>query len=295
MAKQRTRETDGRSAGWGRETAGGTMQLGGMALRDGVMFMGGSHWAAAVRRPDGGIEVHSGRRPTTPGGRGLARVPFVRGVSRLAESLAVLPAVRRKMGPVLPQEDPRLLAAAGAGALAGTAVRRWPGGSPILKETLVAALTLAPALLTLRDSRVAGYHGAEHKSVAATESGTPARSAGKEHVRCGSMLVAPLLFTSALGNLLLRRFKADRNPAAVLAVGVAGLGVAVEVFSWAARHEGHPLAELVKRPGLELQRMATTREPDESQLAVADAAMNELLRLEGRTRAAAGPAGDLLG
>jgi len=287
MTKRRARETGTQATGWGRETGGAGMQFGGMALRDGVMFMGGSHWAAAVRRPDGRIEVRSGRRPTTPGGRRLGRVPFVRGVSRVAESLAVLPAVRRRMGPVLPQEDPRLLAAAGAGALAGTVVRRWPGGSPVLKETLVAALTLAPALLTLRDSRVAGYHGAEHKSVAATESGTSATTAGKEHVRCGSMLVAPLLLTSALGNLLLRRFNADRNPAAVLAVGIAGLGAAVELFSWAARHQGHPLAELVKRPGLELQRMATTREPDESQLAVADAAMNELLRLEGRRAPAA--------
>jgi len=258
-------------------------RIGGMALRDGVMFMAGAHWAAAVRRPDGSIEVRSGRRPTTPGGWRLDRLPLARGVARVAESLAVLPAVRRQLGPVLPQEDPRLMAAAGAGALAGTVLRRWRGGSPVLKETMVAVLTLAPALLSLRDSRVAGYHGAEHKRVRARESGTSAGEAAKEHVRCGSMLVAPLLLTSAVGNLLLRRFKADRNPAAVLAVGLLGLGVSVELFSWAARNEGHPLAEMVKRPGLELQRMATTAEPDEDQLAVADAAMAELVRLEGRS------------
>jgi uncharacterized protein YqhQ len=257
------------------------VMIGGMALRDGVMFLGGKHWSAAVRRPDGSIEVRSGRRPLLPGRRSLNKVPFARGVGRLFESMAVLPRVRREMGPVLPQEDPRLLAAAGAGALAGTALRHAKGGSPLLKESLIAAFTLAPALLALRDSRVAGYHGAEHKSVAAAESGLSAAEARKEHVRCGSMLIAPMLATSAAGNLVLRRLGAERNPAAVLAVGIMSLGAAVEVFSWAARNEGNPVAELIKKPGLQIQRAATTSEPDEQQLEVAQAAIAELLRLEG--------------
>lgn len=258
------------------------MQVGGMALRDGVLFIAGEHWAAAVRRPGGGIVTRSGRRPLVPGRGTLGRLPLLRGVSRLAESIVVLPAVRRELGPVLPQEDPRIFAAAGAGALAGTVLRRSRRGSPIAKESLVALLTLAPALLALRDSRVSAYHGAEHKSVAASETGEPAGVQRKEHIRCGSMLVAPLLATSALGNLLLRRLGADRNPAAVLTVGIVSLGAAVEVFSWAARNDGHPVAELIKRPGLQLQRMATTSEPDDRQLEVAEAAVTELLRLEGR-------------
>jgi len=274
------------------------LQIGGMALRDGVMFMGGEHWAAAVRRPDGEIDVQSGRRPLLPGRRTLQRVPLVRGVGRLFESMAALPRVRRQMGPVLPQEDPRLLAAAGAGALAGTVLRHSRGGSPVVKETLIAACTLAPALLALRDSRVAGYHGAEHKSVAAAETGQSAAESRKEHLRCGSMLVAPMLATSALGNMALRRLGADRNPGAVLAVGVLSLGAAVELFSWAARNSGNPLARLIQRPGFELQRAATTAEPDEQQLEVAQAAMAELLRLEGvptdaAARLAAGHTGEM--
>jgi uncharacterized protein YqhQ len=268
------------------------LAIGGMALRDGVMFLGGEHWTAAVRRPDGSIGVHSGRRPLLPGRRALGRVPFVRGVGRVVESLAALPRVRREMGPVLPQEDPRLLAAAGAGALAGTALRHAKGGSPVLKESLIAMLTLGPALLALRDSRVAGYHGAEHKSVAAAETGGSAAESRKEHMRCGSMLVAPLLATSALGNVALRRLGAERNPAAVLAVGVLSLGAAVELFAWAARNEGHPLAELIKKPGFQLQRTATTSEPDDAQLEVAQAAMAELLRLEGVAPSAAETAPD---
>lgn len=263
-------------------TSAGEMQIGGMALRNGVLFMAGGHWAAAVRRDDGSIEVRSGKRPLVPGRGAIGRLPLLRGVSRLTESIAVLPAVRRELGPVLPQEDPRVFAAAGAGALAGTVLRHSRRGSPALKESVIAMLTLAPALLALRDSRIAGYHGAEHKSVAASESGKAAAGERKEHERCGSMLVAPLLATSLLGNVALRRLGADRNPVAMLTVGVVSLGVAVELFSWAARNAGHPLAELIKRPGLQLQRMATTSEPDEAQLEVAEAAMSELLRLEGR-------------
>jgi len=254
-----------------------------MALRNGVLFMAGKHWAAAVRRDDGTIEVRSGKRPLVPGREAVGRLPLLRGVSRLTESIAVLPAVRRQLGPVLPQEDPRVFAAAGAGALAGTLLRHSRHGSPAVRESVIALLTLAPALLALRDTRIAGYHGAEHKSVAASESGNPASDERKEHERCGSMLVAPLLATSVLGNVALRRLGAERNPAAVLTVGIVSLGAAVELFSWAARHGGHPLAELIKRPGLHLQRMATTSEPDEAQLEVAEAAMNELLRLEGRS------------
>jgi uncharacterized protein YqhQ len=48
-----------------------------------------------------------------------------------------------------------------------------------------------------------------------------------------------------------------------------------------ARHKGHPLADLLRAPGLTLQRLLTTREPTTAQLDVAQAALGELLRLEG--------------
>lgn len=264
------------------------MQLGGMALRDGVLLLGERYWAAAVRDADGGIQVHSGRRPLLPGRERVARVPVLRGVARLAESMSVLPRVRRAVGPAaLPQEDPKLLGFAVAGSAAAAAVRHSGPRAPLLKELAVAALSLGPALLAVRDSRVSAFHGAEHKSIAAYEQGSTAAAADKEHARCGTNLLAPLAATSLLSNLVLRRADAQRNPLAVLVAGLVSIGGAVELFSWMARHEGHPIADTLRKPGIELQRFLTTREPTVEQLDVAHAALTELLRLE---RAQAGAA-----
>jgi uncharacterized protein YqhQ len=257
------------------------MQLGGMALRDGVLFLSERFWAAAVREADGDVHVHSGRRVHLPGRDRMARVPLLRGMAKLAESMAVLPDVRREVGvPVLPHEDPRILAYATAGSVASTLLRRSKRGSPVLKELMIAAFSLGPAMLAVRDSRLSAFHGAEHKSIAGYETGEDAADSAKEHTRCGTNLLAPLAITSVASNLALRRARVDRQPLAVLAAGLVSIGGAVEMFSWMARHEGHPLAELLRRPGIQLQRVLTTREPSEDQLDVARAALSELLRLE---------------
>jgi uncharacterized protein YqhQ len=258
------------------------MQIGGMALRDGVLLLSEKHWAVATRSGGEAIEVHSGERALVPGRERLARVPVLRGMTRLAESVTVLPRVRRSIGqPVLPQEDPKLLAYAAFGSLLSALLRQSGRGSPLLKELTVVALSLGPALMAVRDPRLSSFHGAEHKSIAAFETGGEAADAAKEHARCGSNLIAPLAATSVFSNLLLRRAGAQRNPLAVLGAGLLSIGGAMELFTWMARHEGHPLAELLKRPGITLQRLITTSEPSAGQLDVAQAALAELLRLEG--------------
>lgn len=258
------------------------MQLGGMALRDGVLLQSDGHWAAAVRQEDGEVRVVSGAKVRLPARDALRRVPVVRGLVRLGEALAVLPAVRSKSGvPVLPQEDPRLLAATAASAAATLALRASGRGSPVLRELAVAGVSLAPVLFTLRDSRLSRYHGAEHKSVAAYESGGDAAAAHKEHARCGSNLVLPILVTSFASNLLLHAAGRERKPAATFVAGLVSIGTAMELFSWMARHQDHPLAKTLGRPGIEMQRLFTTSEPTSDQLDVADRALQELLRLEG--------------
>lgn len=258
----------------------GKVQLGGMALRDGVLLQSERFWAAAVRTPDG-IEVASGRKVVLPAREALLKVPVLRGLVRLGESVSVLPAVRRATGaPVLPQEEPRLLAATAASAAAGVVLRRLPWGPPVLREAAVAGVTLVPVLMALRDSKLARYHGAEHKSVAAYESGAEASVATREHARCGTNLVAPLLLTNFAGNLLLHGARRSRTPLATFVAGLVSIGTAMELFAWMARHGEHPVARLLQRPGLELQRLVTTSEPTPDQLDVAQVALEELLRLE---------------
>jgi uncharacterized protein YqhQ len=257
------------------------MQLGGMALRDGVLLQSDGFWAAAVRQPDGGVKVVSGHKVQLPARDTLQRVPVVRGLVRLGESLAVLPAVRRETGgPVLPQEDPRLLAATAASAVATVALRASKRGSPLFKEVAAAGVSLVPVLLAMRDSRLARYHGAEHKSVAGYESDLDPALADKEHARCGSNLVAPLVATSIAANLVLRAAGKERAPLATFVAGLVSIGTAMELFSWMARHQDHPLARTLRLPGIEMQRLFTTSEPTTDQLDVADLALKELLRLE---------------
>jgi uncharacterized protein YqhQ len=264
-----------------------TMQLGGMALRDGVLLQSDGYWAAAVREEDGGVKVVSGAKPQLPGREALRQVPVVRGLVRLGEAMAVLPAVRRKTGgPVLPQEDPRMLAATAASAVATVALRASRRGSPVVRELAVAGVGLAPVLLALRDSRLSRYHGAEHKSVAAYESGGDAVTEHKEHARCGSNLIAPIVVTSLATNLVLRAAGKERQPLATFLAGLVSIGTAMELFSWMSRHQDHPLARTLGKPGIEMQRLFTTSEPSEAQLDVADMALQELLRLEGTAPAA---------
>ena len=254
------------------------LRLGGMALGNGLLVHGPTTWAAAVRRRDGSIGVASGRKPRLRGG--VTDAPGVRGVARLAEALAVVPLVKRALPEArLPFEDPRVALAAVVASAGGAAVRRRSAGPGA--EAAVAALSLLPSLLALHGGEVAAYHGVEHKAIAAYEQGDgDARDAPKEHDRCGSHLLAPLLAVNLAGAALLRRAVVRPGRAAQLGVQLAAAGAAVEVFAWSERHRGTRVARALRRPGHELQRAVGTREPSEAQLDVGRAALDEVLRAE---------------
>ncbi len=140
-----------------------------------------------------------------------------------------------------------------------------------------------PSLVALRVGDTAAYHGVEHKSIAAYEQGgDDAADAAKEHDRCGSHLVAPMLAMNLAGVALLRRTVEQPSALAGGLVSLASAGAAVEVFVWSERHADHPLSRALRRPGNALQRAIGTREPTATQLEVGRAALEEILRAEGR-------------
>jgi uncharacterized protein YqhQ len=254
------------------------LRLGGMALRNGLLVHGPAHWAAAVRTPDGSLKVASGEKPRL---RGADSVPGVRGLARLAEAFAVIPLVRRGLPEArLPFESPGVLGVAAAASISGATLRRRLGGAA--GEAAAAGLSLLPAMLALRAGEVAAYHGVEHKAIAAYEQpgDADAAEAAKEHDRCGSHLVAPMLASNIAGTVLLRRALERPGALAGGAVALASTAVAVEVFAWSERHAGTRLARALRRPGFEIQRAVGTREPDERQLEVGRAALAEILRVE---------------
>jgi uncharacterized protein YqhQ len=256
------------------------LRLGGMALSNGVLVHGPSAWACAIRTDEGEIKVAAARkRLFAPG----VQQPFLRGPLRLAESFAMIPELRRKLPEArLPFERPSVLAATLASALTVQVVRRSPKLGDAARELLSGALSLAPAMLALRGGELAAYHGAEHVSIGTYEHG---ETRAKEHERCGSHLIGPLLAASAAGNLVASRAPANLRGPARTASSVAAVGVAVEVFAWMTKHPRHPLAKALAKPGHELQHRLATAEPSPDQLEVAEAALAACLELEHGDRA----------
>jgi len=254
------------------------LRLGGMALRNGLLVHGPTHWAAAVRRDDGSIAAKSGRKPRI---HRFENVAGVRGVIRLGEAMAVIPLVKRALPEAkLPFQDAKILGTMFAAATGGRLLRgRLRAG--VGTETAVAAISLVPSLVALRSGDLAAYHGVEHKAIAAYENdAVDAADAAKEHDRCGSHLMTPLLASNLAGAALLRRALERPGAVAQLAVAVASLGIAVEVFVWTERHSDSTAARALRVPGHELQRLLGTREPDDAQLEVGHAALAEILRVE---------------
>jgi uncharacterized protein YqhQ len=245
-----------------------------MALANGVLVHGPKAWACAVRTEDGELKVVA--RPKRFRAAEV-KSPLLRGPARLAEVFALLPQVKRALPEAeLPMERPRVLA-----SMVGTAVvlrgLRASGVRPLARELITALLSVAPAAFALRGGDLAAYHGAEHMSIGSYEHGD---ARPKEHERCGSHLLAPMLITTAIGNLAAEQAPERMRPAAKLAGAFGSIAASVEIFGWMTRHPEHPLSRALAKPGHELQHHLGTREPTAEQVAVAEAALHACLELE---------------
>lgn len=267
-----------------RTTNGDRLRLGGMALENGLLVYGPTQWAAAVRDKHGEIIVKSGKVPRFRGP--IDKIPGLRGVMRLAESMVVVPVVRGSLRQArLPFENRSVVAAAAAttaiSMLAKSRKKRGVG-----TDVAVSLIGLAPALISLKAGETAAYHGVEHKAIAAYEQGGDPNdpevieAAAKEHERCGSHLVAPMMIAGVTGDAILRRSVAKPGLAAQAGVAIAGAAASIEMFAFAERHPDSGFAKLFRAPGFELQRVLGTREPTPEQIEVGRAAIERLLSVE---------------
>jgi uncharacterized protein YqhQ len=254
----------------------GKVRLGGMALPNGVLVHGPHSWACAIRHSDGELKLASGDKSIRSTDM---EPPLLRGLVRVAEMLAVLPAVRRELPEAqLPFRQGRVLAAMAGCAIAARRLRASRLG-PVGQETVAALLALVPVTTALRGTELAAYHGAEHISIGSYEHGRPRP---REHERCGSHLLGPLLVTTIAGNVAaggLARTPAGKTAARLLA-GALSVAAATELYGWALRNPGTSLSRALSWPGHELQHRFLTAEPTPEQLEVAQAALDECLRLE---------------
>jgi len=245
-----------------------------MALANGVLVHGPNAWACAIRTGAGELKVVARRKPVRAAS---VTNPVLRGPARLAEALALLPQVKRALPEArLPFERPRVAVTMLGSALVAQGVRR-SSLRPFARELVGSLLSLAPALVALRGGELASYHGAEHISIGTYEHG---EARPKEHERCGSHLVGPMLVTSAASGLLADRVPRRHRTAARAAAALGAVSAATEIFGWMTRNPSHPVARALARPGYELQHRAGTEEPTPEQLEVAEAALRACLQLE---------------
>lgn len=256
----------------------GDLHLAGMALRNGVLVIGPTHWAAAVRDRRGAVVTTSRRRRSAPAA--IDRLPAVRGPVRLAEMVVVLPALRR----ALPQarfafEAPVVLGASIGGALLARAVRRQRGEGAAT-ELIGSAVSLVALLGALKGGEIAQYHGAEHKVIGAYEQDIAPETASKEHERCGTHLAVPMLVTNAITAQLARMLLPRRPATARLLGSLAGISASVELTRLARNRPTSRLGRALASTGMRLQAVASTKEPSVAQLDVAKAALATLVAVE---------------
>jgi uncharacterized protein YqhQ len=302
--------------------------IGGQAVLEGVMMRGISTWAVAVRKPSA-VQLLAGGPDSKEGAKGeieviseplvswtkrhrLLRVPVVRGVVALAESLKIgFRALGISANAQMPADEDGKQQDIGGGAWVGTIVFALlfavglffllPAGLTnifsdsipngfvfvVIEKLVRIGIFLGYLALISRMpdlQRVFEYHGAEHKTISCYEAGEPltpenAQRYSRFHPRCGTsflllvMIVAIVVF-APLGKLDWQWLFISR---------VAGIplvaGLAFELIKWFGKNRTKRWARILMWPGIQLQRL-TTREPDLSQLAVAIAALEAVLAVE---------------
>jgi uncharacterized protein YqhQ len=251
------------------------LRLGGMALANGVLVHGPKSWACAIRTEDGQLKVAAQRKRQWAN---KVESPFLRGPARLLDAMAIIPQIRHALPEArLPFQRPVVLGAMFGSAVVVRALRGSRSVGPAAQELVSGVLSIAPAALALRGADVAAYHGAEHISIGSYEQG---KLAAKEHNRCGSHLIGPLLVTTAVGNILAARAPAHLRRPARMGAQLLALAASTEIFGWMVRNPEHKLARAFAKPGHELQHRLATAEPSAEQIEVAEAALAACLELE---------------
>jgi uncharacterized protein YqhQ len=290
------------------------VSYGGQAVLEGVMMRSPSSWAVAIRTPEGDI-TEVVRDITSPmQRRKIWRLPVIRGVVALGESLAIgfrALAISANYAAQEEDDDGEVSTELSRGALifafaiaigfaimlfkvTPALITNWlpidATGAFVVVEGLIRVtifilyLSLISLLPDLR--RVFQYHAAEHKAINAYEAGDELQPEVVQrhsliHPRCGT---AFLLWVMVIAIFVFAFFG---RPAWywLITTRIALLpliaGLAYELIRFAGKHQRNPFLMTLLAPGLWLQRL-TTRQPSLDQIEVSIHALKEVLSLEDR-------------
>ena len=287
------------------------MLIGGQAVIEGVMMRSLTGYSVAVRQPDGGMAIKQDKLASIAKKYPFLKFPVLRGSVVLVQSLILgiralnySAAVSSENG----EGEQEMSSAAVAGSMifalllgVGVFILAPLGITNLIRHFLmpkmsnftynaidgvIRAVFFFVYLLSISFMddirRVFQYHGAEHKTVYTFEANEDltvenARRKSTLHPRCGtSFLMFVLVISIVVFSLVPSTvpFVVKFLARVVLIPLIAG--IAYEIIRFSARHLLNPVCRVMIRPGLWLQRI-TTKEPDDSQLEVAIAALKTAL------------------
>jgi uncharacterized protein YqhQ len=269
--------------------------VGGQAVIEGVMMRAPTAWSVAVRQPGGGITARRNQLSRLTERNRWARVPFVRGIFVLGESLTLGFKALSWSAQVATEEEEKPLTGAQIGWTMALAFAFFAGvfillpafaadfvtnDSDLLFSVIEGVIRLALFVgyiwLIGRSeeiARVFEYHGAEHMSIHAYEAGEPLsiESVGRyppEHPRCGTSF----LLIVVLGSIVLFTFLGQPGIFFLVVSRLLGIpliaGLAYELLRWSGTRPEGRLAVVLARPGIWLQKL-TTSVPTDDQIEVA--------------------------
>ena len=240
-------------------------------------------WAVAVRRPDGGIERFVQDIVSPMQKRRIWRLPVVRGVMALGESLAIgfrALAISANVASRTENEEGEVETEIGRGTIIFSFVIVE---GAIRVSILVAYVSLIGLLPDLR--RVFQYHAAEHKAINALEAGkelTPenVQECSLIHPRCGTAFLLWVMVIGVFVFALVGRPNWYWLVASRILLLPVIAGLAYELIRFAGKHPHSRTLRILLAPGLWLQRL-TTRQPSLDQIEVSIRALREVLDREG--------------
>ncbi|HLT97470.1 MAG TPA: DUF1385 domain-containing protein [Acidimicrobiia bacterium] len=281
--------------------------VGGQAVIEGVMMRAPKAWAVAVRRPDGVIEATHHELPRLSTRSVAARIPFVRGIMVLGESLTLgFRALAWSAQKAVDEEEEEPLTnrqIAGSMTIAlvffmavfiliPTFVARFTSGDSAVAFNIVEGavrLVLFVGYIwaigrSKEIARVFEFHGAEHMTIHAYEAGEPLsiESVSRydpEHPRCGTSFLLIVI----LGSIVL--FSLIHQPGITWLVASRILGIPViaglsyELLRFSGLGRVPWLSRVLAAPGMWLQKLTTNR-PADDQIEVAIASMLTALDAE---------------
>ena len=284
---------------------------GGQALIEGVLMRGRDAIAVALRAPDGRIVFATERLDSGFHGTTWSKMPLVRGLVVLYETLIVGTRWLIRSANVQAQEEGielgkraialmlglTFLAAIGVFFLlplliASVTTSNVENGlvQHLVEGLIRVALFLGYLVLIGRAPdihRVFQYHGAEHMTIHALEADDPltvdaVRKYPTAHQRCGTEFLVVVILLSILAFSLVGRQEPLLMVGSRIVLIPIIAAVGYEILKFGARHRANPLVKILLYPGL-LVQMITTKQPTDDMIEVAIVSMEEALTADGET------------